>query len=117
MLAPAKASSWPLRLAIVGLTVSLFGGDHATKNAADVSLPHDNRAVNVVRGVLELRYTENHDTAFSLLQNFGLPRVPGLLLAASLLALAGVVVAWVVAARKRATREQHVGFALVLAGA
>ena len=108
-------SSFPRRVALLLLTVSLFGCDHATKIAAAASLSNE-RAVNVVTGVLELRYTENHDTAFSLLQNLGVPRTPSLLLAASAIAMLGVVAAWI-ASRKRATRMQHVGYALVLAGA
>ena len=113
--APRAPSSFPLRAGLLLLTVSLFGCDHATKIAATASLSHE-RVVNVVSGVLELRYVENHDTAFSLLHTLGIPRTPSLLLAASAIALVGVVAAWV-ASRARATRMQHVGFALVLAGA
>ena len=108
-------STLPLRLGILVLTLSLFGCDHATKLAAEQSLSHG-RAVSVVSGVLELRFTTNDDTAFSLLHNLGVPRPPSMLMAASVLALLGVVAMWL-AARKRATRTQHVGFALVLAGA
>lgn len=108
-------AGFPLRAAIVALTVSLFGCDHATKIAAKASLPPGS-AVGVVKGVLELRYTENDDTAFSLLHSLGIPRSPGVLLATSAVALLAILVTWFVA-RKRATRSQHVGFALVLAGA
>lgn len=108
-------STLPLRLGILLLTLSLFGCDHATKVAAEQSLSHG-RAVSVVTGVLELRFTNNDDTAFSLLHHLGVARTPMLLVAASALALLGVVAMWI-AARKRATRMQHVGFALVLAGA
>jgi signal peptidase II len=97
------------------LTVSLFGCDHATKIAAEASLSHG-RSVNVVSGILELRYAPNSDSAFSLLSTFGIPRTPGLLLAAAALAIVGVVAAWI-ALRERARAWQHVGFALVLAGA
>jgi signal peptidase II len=111
----APRSTLPLRLGILLLTLSLFGCDHATKLAAEQSLSNG-RAVSVVAGVLELRFTTNDDTAFSLLHNLGVARTPLLLVAASALALLGVVAMWI-AARKRATRMQHVGFALVLAGA
>jgi signal peptidase II len=111
----ASSSTFRLRLAIVLLTLSLFGCDHATKVAAHASLSHG-EAINVVSGILELRFAANDDTAFSLLRTFGIARTPGLLLAASALALVGVVAMWV-ASRKRASRIQHVGFALVLAGA
>ena len=111
----SPASTLPLRLGILLLTLSLFGCDHATKLAAEQSLSHG-RAVDVVSGVLELRFTTNDDTAFSLLHNLGIPRPPIVLMAASALALLGVIAMWL-AARKRASRVQHVGFALVLAGA
>ncbi len=115
-MAELPASRTPLRLAILLLTVSLFGCDHATKIAADVSLPHNGPGMSVVKGVLELRYTENPDTAFSLLQNLGVPRTPAILMAASAIALLGVIAMWI-RSRKSASRAQHVGFALVLAGA
>ena len=97
------------------LTLSLFGCDHATKIAAEASLSHG-RAVSVVTGILELRYQPNDDMAFSVLGRLGIVRPPTILLAASAIALLGVVAMWV-ASRKRASRLQHVGFALVLAGA
>jgi len=112
---PPRTSRFPLRLAIVLLTLSLFGCDHATKIAAEANLSHG-RAVSVVSGVLELRYAPNPDTAFSLLRNLGFARSPGLLLAASGIAMLGIVAMWI-ASRKRASRAQHIGFALVLAGA
>jgi signal peptidase II len=108
-------STLHLRLGIVLLTLSMFGCDHATKLAAEQALTNG-RVVSVVRGVLELRFTTNDDTAFSLLHNLGVARPPMLLAAVSALALLGVVAMWMVA-RKRASRAQHVGFALVLAGA
>ena len=110
-----RPSTLPLRLGILLLTISLFGCDHATKLAAEQSLSNG-RAVNVVSGVLELRFTTNDDTAFSLLHNFGIARSPILLVTASALALVGVVAMWI-ASRKRASRMHHIGFALVLAGA
>ena len=112
---PPRASTFRLRLAIVLLTLSLFGCDHATKLAAETSLSHGG-SVNVVTGILELRYAPNYDTAFSLLRTFNIARPPSVLLAASALALALVLAMWI-ASRKHASRVQHVGFALVLAGA
>ncbi len=112
---PQPASMRRLRVAIVLLTLSLFGCDHATKLAAETSLSHG-ESVNVVTGILELRYAPNYDTAFSLLRTFDIARPPSILLAASALAL-GLVLAMWIASRKRASRVQHVGFALVVAGA
>lgn len=111
---PPTPSTLPLRLGLLLLTLSLFGCDHATKLAAEQSLSHG-RAVDVVSGVLELRFTTNDDTAFSLLHSVGIARPPIVLRTASALALLGVVAMWI-ASRKRASRTQHVGFALVLAG-
>ena len=113
--APAPRSTLPLRLGILLLALSLFGCDHATKLAAEQHLSNG-RALDIVSGVLELRFTTNDDTAFSLLHSFGMPRPPVVLLTASALALLAVVATWI-AMRKRATYTQHAGFALVLAGA
>jgi signal peptidase II len=112
---PPPSTFW-LRVGLLLLTLSMFGCDHATKIAAAERLANG-RAVNVVSGVLELRFTCNDDTAFSLLHTFGIARTPSILLAASALALVGVVAMWIVASRKRASRAQHVGFALVVGGA
>ena len=114
MLPLARPSMIPLRAAVLLLTLTLFGCDHATKIAAKASLPAG--GLSLVSGVLELRYTQNDDTAFSLLRTLGVARTPGVLLATSSIALLAILVTWF-AARKRATRTQHVGFALVLAGA
>jgi signal peptidase II len=117
---PRPPSSGPpsrrgLRFAVALLTVSLFGCDHATKIAAEASLSHG-RAVELVSGVLELRYAANDDTAFSLLRTFGVARTPSVLLAVASVALLAIASIWF-AQRKRASGAQHVGFALVLAGA
>jgi signal peptidase II len=111
---PPPSTFW-LRVGLLLLTLSMFGCDHATKIAAAERLANG-RAVNVVSGVLELRFAANDDTAFSLLRTFGVARTPSILLAVSALALVGVVAMWI-ASRKRASRAQHVGFALVLGGA
>lgn len=114
-LPPTPPGSHALRLAIVLLTLSLFGCDHATKIAAQAELSQG-RAVSLVSGVLELRYAANDDTAFSLLRTFGVERTPSGLLAASAVALGAMLVMWALS-RKRASRAQHVGFALVVGGA
>lgn len=105
--------------ALRGLTLAscllVFGCDHGTKLAAEAALS-DRGPLPLVRGVLDLRYTENHDTAFSLLRTFGVPPMPNLLLLVALLALMGVSAVWL-AQRKRLTGMQHAGFALVVAGA
>jgi signal peptidase II len=110
-----RRSPWALRAAIVTLALGLFGCDHATKAAAHAALAGGG-AVPIVDGVVELRYAANDDTAFSILRMLGLPRSAPVLLAAAVVALAVVLVAWI-AARRRATLAQHVGFAAVAAGA
>lgn len=118
-MAELRTTSLRARLAILLLTLTLFGCDHATKAAAHATLSHGG-PVNVVSGVLELRYAENDDTAFSLLHTLGIARTPtasAILLAFAALALVAVTAMWITTARKRASRAQHVGFALVFAGA
>lgn len=110
-----RSTAWPLRAAVLALTVVLFGCDHVTKHAAEATLA-EGGAVNVVQGVLELRYTENHDTAFSLLRVLGLTPVPAVLLTMAAVALVAVVSTWF-SMRAHLGTVQHVGFALVLAGA
>lgn len=68
-------------------------------------------------GLVELRYAANDDTAFNLLRTLGIARAPSVLVALSAMALAGVLVAWIAAARKATSVIQHVGFALIFAGA
>src|SRR5262245_57964006 len=110
-----STSSWPLRICVLLLALGMFGCDHATKLAAETKLASSG-AVPLVSGVLELRYTRNDDTAFSLLHQLGVPRTPGVLLATAAIALVAIVITWI-AARKKASRAQHIGFALVLGGA
>lgn len=103
-----------LRVPLLLLTLSLFGCDHATKVAAESSLA--GAGVDLVSGVLELRYVPNRDTAFGMFHTLGVPHTPGVLVAVASVAVLAVVGMWI-AQRKRASRAQHVGFALVLAGA
>jgi signal peptidase II len=105
-----------LKLGILFLTVSLFGCDHATKIAAKSALA-GGRAVPLYDGIVELRFTVNDDTAFSLLHYAGVPRPPVVLVSLAVLALLGVVVAWVVTARRGATPTQHAAYGCILAGA
>ncbi len=113
---PRKRRSGLLKLAIFGLTASMVGCDHATKIAAKAALA-GKPAVPIYDGIVELRFACNDDTAFSVLQNLGVPRPPSLLLAITVLATIGVLVAWGVAARRGVTTLEHVGFAFVVAGA
>ena len=104
------------RLFLVIFTLFLVGCDHATKFAAEGLAPRG--PIDVVPGVLELRYSRNDDTAFSLLHRFGAPMASAavFLTAVSIAVLAFVLVMWW-RRRHDSTRALHMGFALVVAGA
>lgn len=101
------------RWLVVLLALLLVGCDHATKIAAHALLPgHD---VSVVRGVLDLHYTENPDTAFSLTANLASPyKVTALVVLAALGMLAVAAYWW--RRRKEASTLEHIGYATALAG-
>jgi len=61
------------RLALFGLLTLLVGCDHATKFVAKSQL-EGARPHQLIRGVLDLHYTENRDVAFNLLR--GIPEAP-----------------------------------------
>lgn len=112
----ATATSGRMQQALLALlAISLFGCDHATKLAAETRLGSGG-SIPLVSGVLELRYAANDDTAFSLLQTFGVTRTPWPLLALALVASLGIVSVWYLQ-RRHLSRIQHAGFALVLGGA
>ena len=102
------------RFALFFFALGLFGCDHATKIAAEGQLS-GGRVVSLVDGVLELKYAPNPDTAFSLLHRTGLPTPPWVLVAVSTLAFLAVLYAWF--RRRSGPVVEHVGFALVAAGA
>lgn len=71
--------------------------------------------MDLVPGVLDLRYAENHDTAFSLTSGLHSPLKGALL---TVLAVVGVLfVALLWWRRRGAPRAQQVGYAMLLAGA
>lgn len=105
-----RAAGWLLML----LTLGLVGCDHATKLAAQTALEH-RRPLSLVPGLLDLRYAENRDTAFSLTRALHLPGKPLVLGAISLLVLAGVLARWW--QRRRAPYVEQLGYALIVAGA
>ncbi len=104
------------RLFLVIFTLFLVGCDHATKFAAEGLGPRG--TIDVVPGVLDLRYSRNDDTAFSLLHRFGAPveSAANVLIVVSLAVLAFVLVMWW-RRRHDSARALHIGFALVVAGA
>jgi signal peptidase II len=114
----AAPKPWQARVAVLGLAVSMFGCDHATKLYAlnTLSGNQGGQTTSLLRGVLELRYAENHDTAFGTLGRLGIPHSPYLLVTVAFLATMAVAFAWLQALRN-ANFAQHVGFALLAAGA
>ena len=101
-------------LFVVVAVVGLIGCDHATKSVAAGRLSARGPIV-LVRDVLELRYAENRETAFSLTRGLDLPHKTRVL---GLFALLGCAVAAGVAWRRRgvASRLELGGYALVVAG-
>ncbi len=93
----------------------LVGCDHGTKLLAKSTLEPAARPLALIPGVLDLRYTENRDTAFSLLRHLHLSPPASLLGVTSLLALAFLAAVWWV--RRRASRSEHAAYALVFGGA
>jgi signal peptidase II len=97
------------------LILALVGCDRATKTAARGALVSSG-PMALVPGMLELRYVENRDSAFSLTQHIG-PHVK-----TPLLALGSVVGLTALAAfgwriRKRALLSDRIALSLVAAGA
>ncbi len=104
-----KASLGRLALLIL-FTVGLFGCDYATKSAAKATLEGTGGiavAPAVLHGVVELRYVENEDIAFSVLRRLGIPRSPELLITLATVALGILVIGAFVA--RRAARAAAAG--------
>ena len=97
------------------LLLALVGCDHATKVVAKIAL-EGVRAHAVIPGVLDLVYTENRDTAFSLTRSIVGPAKGWLLIAISCIAVVAIAVAWW-KRRAKAGATESVAFVLVVAGA
>jgi signal peptidase II len=106
-----KAARW----ALLPLVMCLVGCDHATKTVAKSTLG-TGKVITLIGGWLDLRYTENFDTAFSLTRGWtGPSKAIALLLVALATAVALLFVAW--SRRQRASTAEQVAFALLAAGA
>src|SRR4051812_19719820 len=79
---------------LVSFCVGLLGCDHATKLAAEHELGAG-RVVTVVPSVLELRYAQNHDVAFSALEHIDSPMKGTIVLVACVLVLAFTIAMWI----------------------
>ncbi|HEX7665698.1 MAG TPA: signal peptidase II [Polyangiaceae bacterium] len=99
------------------LSILSVGCDHATKYAASEML-QNGPPVDVVSGVVDLEYTQNHDISFNLIDRVGLPVADArlVLIAFGSLLIAGMLVAWW-RRRRDPSRLLHAGFALLVAGA
>lgn len=96
------------------LSLLLVGCDHATKGAASVFLA-ELPPVKVVPGVFDLRYTENHNAAFSMLRGWSHPdKAIFLSLLASAMVLFVASLWW---RRRAAPLVEQAGYALVVGGA
>jgi signal peptidase II len=95
--------------------LGLFGCDHGTKHLAKVHL-EGSRGIELIPGVLDLKYTENTDTAFSLLGSLLGPSERYVLLTAlgSLALLA--FVAFIASRWSQLSSWSRFGTVLVLAG-
>jgi signal peptidase II len=103
------------RFLLLLTTVLMVGCDHATKVAAKDALGVG-RVVTLVGGWLDLRYTENFDTAFSLTRSWHGPAKAVVLLGATAATMVVLgVIAW--SRRQRSTPREHLAYALILAGA
>ena len=78
---------------MAGMTLLLVGCDQGTKFAAEAAL-HRHRGLTVLPGLLDFRYTENHDTAFSMLRSFDFEGKMLMLTVGSTLSIFGVIALW-----------------------
>ena len=99
---------------LVACVASLVGCDHATKIAAESGL-RDRPPLQLVRGMVDLSYTENRDVAFDAMARLSLHPASWVLVAFAIATTAAVVGFWV--RRRRAAWPEHAGFACVVAGA
>jgi signal peptidase II len=100
-----------LMLMVCLLTV---GCDQVSKSLA-TELLRSGTVVELIPGLFELRYTQNHDVAFSILEGFQHDAKPLLLTAAALLAVA--CIGWLWWRRRTARGLEQLGYALAVGGA
>jgi signal peptidase II len=115
MTAPVEPRQRVLKALLLSLSLfGLVGCDHATKLAAETQLPL--AGISLIKGVLELRYAQNPDIAFSVLSRLSLHPSPRLLATLGLFALC-VITALYVRNRARMNAWGHLGFVMALGGA
>ncbi len=111
----SSSRSLVLRALAVASVAMLVGCDGASKYAA-VSKLASAAPAKLLPNVLELVYTENHDTAFTLLRGLAWPAKAELLAAMAWVASFALVAAWW-NRRRVISPVVHLAFALTLAGA
>jgi signal peptidase II len=102
-----------LALLIASLAV-LVGCDHATKHWAHTALRRA-PAIELVAGVVDLRYAANHDVAFSLLRKVPIEVKAPALLAFGTLAVFALSLHWY--RRRHAAVAEQAAYVLCLGGA
>jgi signal peptidase II len=101
-------------LLIVLALGGLVGCDHATKSWAETNL-RGAPAIDLMEGVLDLRYTKNHDVAFNLLREIPRDARAPLLVVLGLVGIAAITVLLV--KRREAPALEAAAFTMMLAGA
>ncbi len=104
----------PIRIALFGLVLGVVGCDHATKAVAEARLA-ERAPIELVAGVLDLHYTQNHDVGFSLLR--AIPPEPRRLVILTLGLAMAVGIGWAFARARTAPILLQAGLAVLLAGA
>ena len=102
------------RFVLFVLLLGMVGCDHATKMGAKAAL-EGRGPLEVVSGVLDLRYAENRDTAFSLFERVHFAQKGHVLLALGVVAMIAIGALWW--RRRHGSAVEQAGFALVVAGA
>lgn len=110
----AGCVSVKLRFLLVLLALgALVGCDHQSKQWAEVRL-RSSRPIELVEGVLDLRYTQNDDMAFSLMRQVPVTtRVPIIVILATLTTTAVVVLL----VRRRRNLPEVAAYTFILGGA
>lgn len=102
-------------LALASLLILLVSCDHGTKHWAETSLKQKPK-IELVAGVLDLRHTENRDTAFSLSRSvLPAPLKRPVLLVLGTIGLVAIASMW--RRRLRARRWEQAAYVMLLAGA
>jgi signal peptidase II len=103
-----------LRFLLVVLALgALVGCDHSSKQWAESSLRAGGR-IDLVDGVLGLRYTQNHDMAFSLMRDVPASMRTPIIVVLATLTTAAVVVLLV---RRRKNLPEVAAYTFILGGA